>query len=164
MSAKAYCPHCHYEISEKQLKSLWAEYCGSKTSESKRVAAQKNGTKGGRPITYFQTMYDSVPSGIAALSEKLEREDAEYRFPVERVDSPEPQQHGFAVRCLDITWHCFWESSSDFVRILENGKRRPGINRVNYAANRAAAKLVQDIHREQLMRMPEDSSRVADWI
>jgi hypothetical protein len=162
--AEIQCPHCQKELTETQLKRLWAEYCGSRQSEKKIAAAKRNGAQGGRPMAYFQTLYDAIPDGIAALNDKLRKENARYRFRVGRVDTPDPTKAGFDVTCQDITWHCFWDGASDFIGISEDGKRRAGISRINYAAGRAAAKLVQDIHREQLMRMPEDLSDVARWI
>ena len=115
-------------------------------------------------MTYFQTLYDAIPDSIELLYEKLEREKAKYHFAIIRIDTPEPTKTGFTITCEDVTWHCFWDGISDFISISEKGKLCAGISRINYAASRAAAKLVQDIHREKLMRMPEDFSDMYSWI
>ncbi len=164
MTGKIHCPNCHEELNEMQLKTLWAEYCGSRKSASKTAAAKKNGAKGGRPMTYFQTLYDAILDSITALNEKLKKEKAKYQFVVKRIDALDPTKTGFALTCEDITWHCFWDGISDFINIYENEKKCGGISRINYAAGRAAQKLVEDIHREKLMRMPEDFSDVIGWI
>ena len=164
MSSEIHCPHCQVKLSETQLKTLWAEYCGSKKSASKTAAAKKNGAKGGRPMTYFQSLYDAIPHSIELLNEKLKKENAKYRFDIRRIDTPEPTRFGFTITCEDVRWHCSWDGLSDFISISKNGKQLPGISRINYAANRAALKLVQDIHREKLMSMPEDFSDIHNWI
>lgn len=158
------CPHCRETLTETQLKKLWAEYCGAKKSRAKSTAARRNGAKGGRPMSYLQSMYASVPESIVLFHERLKRENARHQFPIVRVHSEDPCESGFDLICDGIQWHCFWDGISDFISISENGKPREGINRVNYSASRAALKLVQDIHRSVLMRMPEDNSDIVAWI
>lgn len=43
------CPHCGGELMPEELKKLWAQYNGSKTTDAKAAAAKSNGAKGGRP-------------------------------------------------------------------------------------------------------------------
>ncbi|MBS1955300.1 MAG: hypothetical protein JST89_14030 [Cyanobacteria bacterium SZAS-4] len=115
-------------------------------------------------MTYMQTMYDSIPESIEILNLKLEKENAQNIFHMKRLDSMSPSTIGFELVCADIHWHCFWDGISDYISITEDDKMRPGINRINYAATRAAQKIVQDIHREKLMRMPENSATTIEWI
>jgi hypothetical protein len=161
---KMHCPHCWHELSEGELKKLWAEYCGSKTTALKAKAARENGAKGGRPMTYFQSLYDAIPESIAAFTNKLRQERARHQFEFRRSDESDPANTGFDLSCDDIIWHCSWDGYSDFISIVENQESRAGISRINYAANRAAQRLVQDIHREKLMRMPEDPSDLIAWV
>jgi hypothetical protein len=164
MTDENQCPNCNRQITDAQLKTLWAEYCGRQKSERKASSSKQNGKKGGRPVTYMQTMYDAVPDSIESLNIKLQKENPKHVFEIKRLASQSPALTGFELVCDNIQWRCFWDGHSDFISITENGKMRPGINRINYAANRAAQRLVQDIHREKLMRMPEDNSDVVQWI
>jgi hypothetical protein len=146
-------------MSEPEIKRLWAEYCGKRTSLVKAAASKKNGAKGGRPMNYLQSLYDAIPASISLLEDKLSREGAQTRFKIQRIDTANPTETGFDITCDDLKWHYSWNRASDFIAISENGKKRAGINRINYSAKRAAVKLIQDIHREKLMSMPEDYSQ-----
>jgi len=73
------------------------------------------------------------------------------------------RSEGFDLHCADIVWHCSFNSLTDSIEITENGQKRPAIWRINYAAKTAAERLItgpviNDIHTEKLMRMPEDHS------
>jgi transposase-like protein len=41
------CPHCGYEFTEEEKKTLRAKISGSSTSEKKKAASRLNGLKGG---------------------------------------------------------------------------------------------------------------------
>jgi hypothetical protein len=115
-------------------------------------------------MNYFQSLYDAIPKSILHLEERLSQGNLQDQISINRIDTDNPLETGFDIVCDNITWHCSWNRASDFISISENGKKRPGINRINYGANRAAVKLVQDIHREKLQRMPDDSSDTVRWI
>lgn len=162
---KIKCPNCQKDLTEEQLKRLWGQYLGSQRSVAKAKAAVENGrTKGGRPMTYFQTVYESISRSVTLVHEKLKRWNTTPIFDVTALHTENPTAQGFDLVCDDIIWHCSWNGSTDYIEVTENGKIHPAIWRVNYSAKVAAKKLVEDIHREKLMRLPEDYSDQIKWI
>ncbi len=165
MTTNLQCPHCHTDLAEEQLKRLWAQYCGKQRSAAKAKAAIENGkTKGGRPMTYFQTVYESITPCVELVHEKLKRWNTKPIFDVKVLHADDPTTNGFDLVCDDVVWHCTWNRMTDYIEITEKGKTQPAIWRVNYSAKVAAKKLVEDIHREKLMRMPPDYSDQVKWI
>lgn len=159
------CPHCKRELSEPELKALWAEYCGKQSSAAKAKASAANGRKGGRPVTYFQNLYDFVPQSIEYLGPYLERMNYRQRYPVERIDTENPTDNGFSIKCTDdVVWHCRWNRITNNVEVYANGKLVTGYNTINNSARTAAERLVKDIHIHKLMSMPEDNSDIVAWI
>jgi hypothetical protein len=164
MNTKVHCPNCHEELSEDQLKKLWAEYCGKQKSAAKAKAAMANGSKGGRPMTYFQDVYDAIPDCVEPMQKKHKEWEEPYIFDVSRAETNDPVTNGFDLRCEDVVWHCSWNGISNYIEITENGQTRPAIWRVNYAAKTAANRLVEDIHREKVMRLPENNAALVEKI
>jgi hypothetical protein len=158
------CPHCHQELTEEQLKRLWAQYCGSRRSAVKANAAIENGAKGGRPMTYFQTVYESIPEGVSLVHEKLRRWNEKHIFDVHTLPSNNPSSEGFDLKCDNIVWHCEYNPLTDYIEVTANGRKQTAIWRINYSAKVAAKKLVEDIHRSKLMSMPDDYSDQIEWI
>ncbi len=164
MSTKIHCPNCNECLSEDQLKKLWAEYCGKQKSAAKAKASMANGSKGGRPMTYFKDVYDAMPESVELVLTTQRQRKTPLVFNVTVSESDNPVNNGFDVRCEDIVWHCSWNGITDYIEITEKGQKRPAIWRINYAAKTAAKRLVEDIHREKLMRMPEDNSELIEKI
>jgi hypothetical protein len=163
--SKTMCPHCNHEITEVELKKLWAQYCGSKRSVLKASTAIENGrSKGGRPMTYMQTVYESIPDGVSQLHEKLHRWNEKHIYDVARRETGDPATEGFDLQCDNIVWHCAYNTLSDYIEVTSNGQKETAIWRVNYSAKVAAKKLVEDIHRAKLMSMPEDHTEMIEWI
>lgn len=158
------CPHCHKELSEDDIKRLWAEHCGKQTSPSKAAAAAANGRKGGRPVTYFRDVYDAVIDAVPQVLDAYRRWNQQHIFNVERSESADPIESGFSLSCAGIVWDCRWNRLTNHVEAFENGRQVIGYNTVNNSAKTAAKRLVEDIHRAKLMSMPEDNSDIADWI
>ena len=107
-------------------------------------------------MTYFQDVYDTIPESVELAHKKYRGKNEEQIFPVTARTSGDLANNGFDLRCEDIIWHCTWNSITDYIEITEHGQTRPHIWRTNYAAKTAAKKLVEDIHREKLIRMPPD--------
>lgn len=164
MSTKVHCPNCQEPLDEEQLKKLWAEYCGKKKSTAKSKAAIKNGSKGGRPMTYFQDVYDAIPNSVELVRERRKERKEEHNFDVTVETTADPVLNGFDLRCQDIYWHCTWNGITEYIDISENGQPRSGIGRINNAAKTAAKKLVEDIHREKLFRMAPDHESMIEKI
>jgi hypothetical protein len=151
-------------LSEDQLKKLWAEYCGKQKSAAKAKASMANGSKGGRPMNYFQNVYDAIPESVEPVLNKLRERKSPFVFDVSISKADDPVNEGFDLRCEDIVWHCSFNSLTDYIEITENGQKRPAIWRINYAAKTAAERLIKDVHTEKLMRMPEDHSDMIEKI
>lgn len=109
-------------------------------------------------MTYFQTVYESITPSVEVVHEKLKKWNTKPIFDVKVLPADDPTANGFDLVCADVAWHCTWNRMTDYIEITEKGHTQPAIWRVNYSAKVAAKKLVEDIHREKLMRMPEDYS------
>jgi|LakMenEpi03Aug12_release.lakeMendotaPanAssembly.Ray.scaffolds.fasta_scaffold534807_1 hypothetical protein len=159
------CPHCKHELSEPELKALWAEHCGKQSSAAKARASAANGRKGGRPVTYFQNLYDFVPESIENFGPYLKRMNYQHTYPVERIECDDPTEKGFFIKCTDdVVWHCRWNQKTNSVEVFQGGRPVTGYNTVNNSARTAAERLVKDIHIHKLMSMPEDNSDIVRWI
>ncbi len=158
------CPHCNQEFNEDQLKKLWAEYCGRKKSPAKAKAAAANGKKGGRPVTYFQDVYDAIPLSVELVRSKLKEWRQQYIFDVELIQAESPIEKGFYLKCDNILWHVRWNPMTNHVEAFQNNKQVAGYNNVNNSSKTSALRLVEDIHRAKLMSMPEDYSDVDNWL
>lgn len=159
-----HCPHCHLEFNEDQVKRLWAEFCGKKTSKAKARAAAANGKKGGRPVTYFQNVYKEIPASIQMVKEKLKQWQQRYVFDVELAETDDPVRQGFYLRCDNILWHIQWNDINNHVEAFQDGRQVTGYNNINNSAKTSAKRLVEDIHRAKLISMPEDYSDIVAWI
>jgi hypothetical protein len=107
-------------------------------------------------MTYFQDVYDAIPESVELTQKKHKEWEEPYIFDVKRVETEDPVTNGFDLLCEEIAWHCSWNENTGYIEISENGQARPGLCRVNNAAKTSAKRLVEDIHREKLMRMPEN--------
>ncbi len=158
------CPHCQQEFNEDQLKKLWAEYCGKKKTAAKSKAAAANGRKGGRPVTYFQDLYNSIPLSIEQARDRLNEWKQRYIFDVVLVPANDPVSEGFYLKCDNILWHVRWNPNNSHVEAFQNNRQVVGYNNVNNSSKTSAKRLVEDIHRAKLMSMPEDNSDILQWI
>lgn len=119
---------------------------GSMRTEAKKKASIENGRKGGRPH-FFSQLYNFLDDALTQVHTK---------YPVEKLPPDGPAC--FSLRCAEIVWQIHWQPIDRSVQVFQDGKNVQGYNTVNNSAQSLAKRLVEDIHRRKLERMPEDYS------
>jgi hypothetical protein len=155
--------YLHLELEGWRVKEAGAKG-GSARTQAKANAARNNGAKGGRPTSYFQSVFDAIPGEIMLLNEELLNRRPQLQLKVEIEQSKSLLEYGFRLRCVDLEWQCTWNSQLRKVEAHLHDHQAASFKSVNNSAKSVAKQLVQAVYHFKLMTMAEDFSDIEDWI